>query len=126
MSKYYSQKTVYDGIKFDSKKEARRFWELQQLQRAGLISGLKLQVPFELLPAQYEESHDVYKRGPKKGQPKQGRCIEQSVVYVADFVYTENGRLVVEDTKGVRTKDYILKRKMFRWKFGEEYEFREV
>lgn len=126
MSKYNSMKTVYGGITFDSKKEARRYWELQQLQRAGLISGLKLQVPFELLPAQYEESSDVYKRGPKKGQPKQGRCIEQSIVYVADFVYTEHGRQIVEDAKGMRTKDFIIKRKLFRWKFGKEYEFREV
>lgn len=126
MSKYNSQKTIYDGITFDSKKEARRYWELQQLQRAGLISGLRLQVPFELIPAQYEDSSEVYKRGPKKGQPKPGRCIEQSIVYVADFVYIEHGRNVVEDAKGVRTKDFIIKRKLFRWKYGKEYEFREV
>lgn len=126
MNKYNSRKVKIDGILFDSRKEAARYRELMLLQRAGKISGLQLQVRFELLPAQYAESKEVYIRGPKKGQPKQGRCIEQSVVYVADFVYTENGRLIVEDTKGMRTKDYILKRKLFRWKYGREYEFREV
>lgn len=67
---------------------------------------------YELIPAQYE----TYERYGKKGQRlKDGvRLLEKSVCYVADFVYTiaETGENVVEDSKGVRTKDYIIKRKL--------------
>ena len=126
MSKYNSRKIQLDGITFDSRKEAGRYRELTLLQRAGQISDLRMQVRFELLPAQYAMTGEVYCKGPRKGQPKRGRCIENAVVYVADFVYNENGRTVVEDTKGMRTKDYIIKRKLFRWKYGDQYEFREV
>lgn len=127
MSKYNSRKAVVDGITFDSGREAERYSQLKLLQRAGKISWLRLQVRFELLPAQYEETEAVYIRGAKKGQPKRGKCIENAVFYIADFVYCdEYGRMIVEDAKGCRTKDYIIKRKLFRWKFGEEYEFREV
>ena len=127
MSKYNSRKAVVDGITFDSGREAERYSQLKLLERAGKISWLRLQVRFELLPAQYEETEAVYIRGAKKGQPKRGKCIENAVFYIADFVYCdEYGRMIVEDAKGCRTKDYIIKRKLFRWKFGEEYEFREV
>lgn len=127
MNKYNSRKAVVDGITFDSGREAERYSQLTLLQRAGKISWLRLQVRFELLPAQYEETEAVYIRGAKKGQPKRGKCIEKAVFYIADFVYCdEYGRMIVEDAKGCRTKDYIIKRKLFRWKFGEEYEFREV
>lgn len=127
MNKYNSRKAVVDGITFDSGREAERYSQLTLLQRAGKISWLRLQVRFELLPAQYEETEAVYIRGAKKGQPKRGKCIEKAVIYIADFVYCdEYGRMIVEDAKGCRTKDYIIKRKLFRWKFGEEYEFREV
>ncbi len=116
-TKYRSQKVTRDGITFDSLKEYRRFCELRLLEKAGAITDLKRQVPFELIPAQYEEipTGEIYKRGDRKGQPKTKRvCIENSVVYNADFVYTENGKMVVEDTKSsaTKTKDYILKRKM--------------
>lgn len=127
MSKYFSRKAVVDGITFDSGREAERYSQLMLLQKAGKISWLRIQVRFELLPAQYEETEAVYIRGAKKGQPKRGKCIEKAVFYIADFVYCdEYGRMIVEDAKGCRTKDYIIKRKLFRWKFGEEYEFREV
>lgn len=107
-NKYGAVKITVDGIRFDSRKEARRYTELK------------------LLPAQYAHTDAAYTRGARKGQPKRGRCIEQAVVYVADFVYTENGRTVVEDTKGLRTKDYIIKRKLFRYRYGAEYDFREI
>ena len=81
-----------------SKKEHYRSATLKLWQRAGLISDLREQVPFLLIPAQYED----------------GRCIERSCKYLADFVYTDNetGKTVVEDTKGVRTTEYIIKRKL--------------
>lgn len=112
-NKYYNIKTkTTDGLVFDSTKEARRWEQLLLLQRAGKITSLQRQVEYELLPAQYE----TYPRYSKKGEPlKEGRrLIERKVVYVADFVYTdtETGANIVEDAKGVRTKDYILKRKL--------------
>lgn len=110
--KYGNRKVTVDGISFDSVREARRYKELNLLLLAGEIIGLQMQVPFELVPAQYEETGEVYTRGPRKGQPKQGRCIEKSVVYIADFVYWQDGKRIVEDTKGMKTKDYIIKRKL--------------
>ena len=122
-SKYLSQKITRDGLTFDSLKEYRRFCDLRLLEKSGAITDLKRQVPFELIPAQYEEipTGEFYRRGDRKGQPKFKRvCIEQSVVYNADFTYTENGKTVVEDTKSsaTKTKDYILKRKMMLYFHG--------
>lgn len=112
-SKYYNIKTrALDGTVFDSLKEARRWDELTLLQRAGKISDLQRQVKYELIPAQYQ----TYERFSKKGERlKDGvRLLERKVEYVADFVYTdaETGETIVEDAKGMRTKDYILKRKL--------------
>lgn len=107
-SKYQNKKIVRDGITFDSMKEYRRWVELSLLQRAGTIQELERQVKFELLPAQYEESEGK----------KRGKCLERAVNYVADFVYIEDGARVVEDTKGFKTKDYILKRKMLLYFHG--------
>jgi hypothetical protein len=44
--------------------------------------------------------------------------VERACAYVADFVYTENGKKIVEDTKGFKTKDYIIKRKLMLWVHG--------
>lgn len=112
-SKYYNIKTrASDGTLLDSGKEARRYEELLLLQRAGKITELRKQVSYELIPAQYE----TYERFSKSGDRLKDGCrlIERKVEYVADFVYTnvETGETVVEDTKGVKTKDYIIKRKL--------------
>ena len=123
-SKLNNQSITVDGIKFDSRKEARRYQELLLLQRAGVIQSLELQKKYELIPAQYETvaTGEYYKVGDKKGQPKTKQvCIEQSVVYIADFVYMENGKTVVEDVKGFRDPSsatyakFVLKRKMMLW-----------
>jgi len=114
-SKFRNKKVTYNGQTFDSKREAKRHQELLLLERAGVISDLRTQVAFELLPAFFEEvpTGEFYKRGPKKGQPKMKKvCVEQSVKYVADFVYYENDKRIVEDAKGFRTDDYIIKRKL--------------
>lgn len=100
--KYGNRKTEVDGIRFDSKKEAVRYWELKMLERAGKISDLERQVKYVLIPAQYLD----------------GKLKERQCVYVADFRYLENGQVVVEDTKGVRTKDYIIKRKLLLKVYG--------
>lgn len=112
--KYGNRKITKNGQAFDSVKEARRWFELCLLEKAGEITDLRRQVEFPLLPTQREESTEVYKRGENKGKPKPGKVIEKPVVYVADFVYkhTATGETVVEDTKGFKTKEYILKRKM--------------
>lgn len=115
--KYGNKKKNFDGIFFDSKKEARRYAELKFLLKAGEISDLELQKTFELIPAQYES----YPRYGKKGKRlKDGRrCVENSCVYKADFVYKDAaGNLVVEDTKGFKTKDYIIKRKLMLYVYG--------
>ena len=104
VSKYRAKKSHVDGIKFDSLKEARRYQELRLLERAGKITDLRLQVPFFLLPAQRDEN---------------GNVVERAVKYIADFVYTdEDGKTVVEDTKGMKTPAYIIKRKLMRWVHG--------
>lgn len=118
-AKYKNIKTqTFDGIVHDSVKEAQRWGELLLLERAGKIIDLSRQVPFELIPAQYE----TYERYGKTGQRlKDGRrLIEKAVVYRADFVYTdaETVETIVEDTKGVKTKDYIIKRKMMLYRYG--------
>jgi hypothetical protein len=102
MSKYNSRKITKDGITFDSAKEYRRWCELSLLERAGTIQNLQRQVKFELIPSQRID----------------GKVIERPCAYVADFVYIENGKKVVEDTKGFRTTDYIIKRKLMLWVHG--------
>lgn len=114
--KYGNKKVNINGMTFDSKREAWRYQELRLLQREGQITDLKTQKEFELIPPQYE----VYERYGKNGKRlKDGkRCIEKAVKYRADFTYKENGVEIVEDTKGMRTKDYIIKRKLMLYIHG--------
>lgn len=88
-----------------SKKEHYRADTLRLWLRTGVISDLREQVKFVLIPAQ---------------QDKDGNPIEKPCSYIADFVYTDNetGQTVVEDTKGVRTKEYIIKRKLMLYLHG--------
>lgn len=84
--KYAAKATVVDGIRFASKKEARRYSELKLLERGGRITNLRRQVRFKLV---------------------------QTVAYVADFVYVDDhGKEVVEDVKGYRTREYQAKRRL--------------
>ncbi|MEE0106677.1 MAG: DUF1064 domain-containing protein [Lachnospiraceae bacterium] len=110
--KYKNTKINVDGMTFDSKKEAKRYQELSLLQKAGEISGLQTQVRYVLIPAQREVSDEVYTKGANKGKYKPGKLLERECTYVADFVYYKDGEVVVEDTKGFLTKDYIIKRKL--------------
>lgn len=111
--KYRNRETIINGKSFDSAKEARRWTELQLLQRGGAIQNLQRQVPFELIPAQREPDTT----GPRGGV-RTGKVLEYPVRYVADFVYVKDGRTVVEDTKGVKTPEYIIKRKLMLWVHG--------
>lgn len=112
-SKYGANKATVDGIIFDSRREARRYSQLKLLERAGEISDLQLQVKFELIPTQFEEVE-------VNGKIRRGKCIERSICYYADFVYTDNstGETVVEDAKGMRTPEYVMKRKLMLYIHG--------
>lgn len=123
-SKYGNRKTVVDGITFDSKKEANRFRELQLLERAGKITALQRQVKYVLIPTQREFSNEIYKKGAHHGQFKPGKVLEKECSYIADFAYIQDGAYVVEDTKGVRTEAYKIKRKLMLERYG--IQIREV
>lgn len=105
MNKYRALKTRIDGITFDSQLEAKRYAQLRLLERGGAISCLQYQVPYTLI-----------------AKSKYGREIK----YVADFVYQENGKEVVEDTKSKATKTplYRLKKRLMAEKYG--IEIREI
>ena len=101
-NKYHAKKCVIDGEVFDSKAEMRRWQELQILEKAGEIQNLRRQVKFVLIPAQREAN----------------KTVERECSCIADFVYDENGMMVVEDCKGVRTEVYKLKKKMMLYFHG--------
>lgn len=108
-NKYHAKKVSICGIEFDSKKEGMRYLLLKDMERTGEISDLQLQVPFELLPAIYRDEVVHLKTKDKVER----RLVQRAVHYVADFVYTDkDGNTHVEDTKGLRLPDYILKKKM--------------
>ena len=119
-AKYGNKKVAVDGITFDSKKEAQRYTELKLLEKAGKITSLCRQIEFELIPAQREMTDQIYTKGPNEGKFKPGKVIERKCSYVADFVYwdLENNCMVVEDTKGMRTTEYIIKRKLMLYMRG--------
>lgn len=95
-SKYRAKKTTLDGIKFDSKKEADRYWELKILQKQNKIRNLKLQVPYLIAV----NNQNICK-------------------YIADFVYDDSqGNSIVEDVKGVATPAYKLKKKLMKAVYG--------
>ena len=112
-TKYGAKKVEYDGMVFDSIGERNRYLELKLLEENGIINDLQRQVKFVLIPTQ-READTIGKRG----GIKQGKVIEKECCYIADFVYEEDGKMVVEDFKGVKTKDYIIKRKLMLWVHG--------
>ena len=119
ISKYKNKKTLtFDGILHDSRKEANRWTELKLMLRAGEIEDLRRQVKYELIPAQYEVTERYSHNGKRLKDDR--KLIEKPVYYIADFVYIDKrtGKEVVEDTKGVKTKDYILKRKLMLFHKG--------
>lgn len=102
MTKYHNIPTTIDGIRFDSRKEANRFYQLRLMERAGEISNLRRQVEYELIPAQKTPA---------------GRAV-RPVKYMADFVYDDHGKTVVEDVKGVKTREFKIKSKLMLWRYG--------
>lgn len=120
MNKYGNKKIEYCGEVFDSKRECYRYMDLKLLESCGAISNLKRQVVYELIPVQREKSTKVYKKGAKKGQPIEGKVIEKAVTYRADFTYTDanTNEVIVEDAKGFRTKEWVIKRKLMLYIHG--------
>jgi len=99
--KYKAAKVRIDGMTFDSKKEYKRWLELCEMEKAGEIEGLQRQVRYDLIPNQKDGC---------------GKVIERKVSYLADFVYrTAAGDEIVEDVKGYKTPEYIIKRKLMLW-----------
>lgn len=107
MNKFNARKVkLPTGEVFDSRKEADRWCQLKLLERAGKIDGLCRQVRFVLIPAQIEG----------------GKVAEREVCYVADFLYHQDGKLIVEDAKGLRRgaayELFVIKRKLMRQVHG--------
>ncbi|AKQ59719.1 PF06356 domain protein [Bordetella hinzii 5132] len=101
-TKYRNKKTTLDGVEFDSKREAARYSQLRMLERAGQIRDLSLQPKFTLIDSQ--------RRADGKA--------ERPVIYIADFMYFEGDACVVEDAKGMKTPDYVIKRKLMLSRHG--------
>lgn len=118
-NKYNASFIMWEGQKFDSKAELRRYTALRFAQETGVITDLQRQVKYILIPAQREP--DTI--GPKGGV-KKGKVIERELAYVADFVYSMNGETVVEDVKGYRNPKsgaygtFVIKRKLMLWVHG--------
>lgn len=106
--KYNNIKTETNGIKFDSKKESRRYTTLKAMERNGIIQDLKMQVSFVLAP-QVKFSSEL------RAKPE--------LRYVADFVYMRNGQQIVEDVKSIATRKkdtYRIKRHLMMSVHGIE------
>ena len=102
-SKYNNKKTMVDGIKFDSKKEAEYYCQLKLLKQAGKIKDYRLQPRYELQPA--------FKKNGKK---------YRAITYIADFAIINNdGTTEVVDIKGVETQVFKIKKKLFEYMYPD-------
>ena len=100
--KYHNTKTFINGIKFDSKLEARRYTELKLLVKQGLIKDLILQPAYDLIPS-FKKNNKTYRK----------------TQYIADFSYydVDLNKTIVEETKGFKTDVYLLKKKLFEYNY---------
>ena len=100
--KYHNTKTFINGIKFDSKLEAKRYTELKLLEKQGLIKDLTIQPSYELIPS-FKKNNKTYRK----------------TQYIADFSYydVDLDKTIVEDTKGFKTDVYLLKKKLFEYNY---------
>ena len=110
-NKYKNEKVEFDGIKFDSKRERDRYMVLKDAERRGVISELKCQPKFTLIPAQYHEEAKQLKTKVKMVK----KCDFLAITYTGDFQYVKDGKVVVEDVKGMGTPEYKLKEKMMAY-----------
>ena len=101
-NKYSNNKVQIGRYVFDSTLEGKRYKQLALMEKAGTIKNLRLQVPF-LLQDSFKKNGKTYK----------------AIKYIADFVYEENGKVIIEDTKGIKTDVFKIKQKMFEYKYPE-------
>ena len=116
--KYGNSKVEYQGKLFDSKREMQRYVVLKEAEEKGLISDLRTQVTFELIPAITEE----YVEHLKTKDKVKTRVLQRAVTYKADFVYVKDGEEIIEDvkiSKALIPKEFALKEKIFFWKYGK-------
>ena len=116
--KYGNKKVEYQGQLFDSKREMQRYVVLKEAEEKGLISDLRTQVIFELIPAITEE----YVEHLKTKDKIKTRVLQRAVTYKADFVYIKDGEEIIEDvkiSKALIPKEFSLKEKIFFWKYGK-------
>ena len=105
-SKYKNKKCVYKNMTFDSLKEMQYYKKLELLQYYGKIRDLKRQVEFVLIET-FKLDDETYRK----------------TKYIADFTYyDEDNKYHVVDTKGFKTKEYLLKKKLMAWKYGIKIE----
>lgn len=102
MSKYKNKKVQIDMYVFDSIAESRRYKELALLEKAGEIENLQLQPKF-LLQESFKKNGKTYRK----------------IEYIADFMYEEKGKVIIEDVKGMETKEFKIKRKLFEYKYPD-------
>ncbi len=102
MNKYRNKKVIVEDYVFDSIQESRRYKELKLLLKAGKIKDLQLQ-PHFLLQEAFKKNGKTYRK----------------IEYIADFMYVENGKTIVEDVKGIQTDVFKLKHKLFEKKYPE-------
>lgn len=100
--KYHNKEIVVNGIRFQSQKEANRYYVLLLLQKAGYIKNLVLQ-PRYILQDTFKKNGKTYRK----------------IEYIADFEYVENGKIIVEDVKGYETEVFKIKHKLFEYKYPE-------
>lgn len=116
----YNHTTVeVDGLKFDSKKEYQRYLFLKDAEDKGLITDLRTQVKFELIPAVTEE----YVEHLKTKDKIKTRTLQLAITWTADFVYLKNGEEVVEDVKPSKfllSDRFVIKEKLFFWKYRKK------
>lgn len=105
INKYHNRKVLYEGIKFDSKKEAIRYKELKLLEKTHEIAGLSLQPRYELIPKYTDNKGDHIR----------------AVTYIADFTYYDNQlkKQIIEDVKGMQTDVYKIKKKLLEYKLKD-------
>jgi len=116
-SKYGNKKVTCFGITFDSSRERDRYLVLREAQEKGIITNLKLQERFELLPAIKESVVTHHKTKDNIEE----RTVQLPITYKCDFQYEKDGVVVVEDvkiSKSLIPKEFALKEKMFRYKYG--------
>lgn len=120
----FKHKVTYNGIEFDSREEMKRYIELADMEKRGLISNLRRQYTFHLLPRQSK----VVVKHLKTKDKLVDKFLEAGVDYTCDFLYIENGVYVCEDSKSwfsrsaTTSRDYPIRRKLMVQKIQKHNE----